>query len=430
MNTKFRNFLLAGLFCVSSAAHAGTAFDITSQMMPGWNLGNALDSTGGGETNWGNPVITQALIDKIKSAGFKTLRVPVSWDYYTSGSNFTIVSTRLDRVEQVVNYGLNDGLYVIINVHHNDGWEAPSYANEAAAKNRLTKLWQQIATRFKNYNNHLIFEVMNEPIVGSDWTGTTEYYNVVNNMDAAALSTIRATGGNNATRLVMLPGYVAGPWDNQINALKIPSDSMVAASVHAYVPYSFALDGSGTAQFTDTATIDSLFSRLNTRFLSQGIAVVIGEWGATNKGNTAERIKFASYYTKAAAKLGIPTIVWDNNIYTSGGESFGLINRSSLTWAYPDIVTAIMQGVSTSGASSSNSGSTTTSTSDYPSGYAKCANEGSSCKVKSGTGSVAFGAKGKWVYKTVTVSKSIACTVAAFGSDPLVGSSKKCSYQP
>lgn len=429
MNTLWRSFCVAGLALASSMAYATTAFDITSQMMPGWNLGNALDSTGGDETNWGNPVVTQALIDKIKSAGFKTLRVPVSWDYYTSGSGYTIASTRLDRVEQVVNYGLKDGLYVIINVHHNNGWEAPSAANEANAKDHLTKLWQQIATRFKGYDNHLIFEVMNEPIVGSDWTGTSEYYSVINRLDAAALSTIRGTGGNNASRLVMLPGYTAGPWDNQINALSLPSDSMIAASVHAYLPYSFALDGSGTSQFTDTATIDSLFSRLNTRFISKGIAVVIGEWGATNKGNTSERIKFATYYTKAAAKLGIPTIIWDNNVYSTGGESFGLINRSTLSWVYPDIITAIMQGISTSGASSS-SGSTSTSTSDYPSGYTKCANEGSTCKVKSGTGSVAFGAKGKWVYKTVTVGKSIACTVAAFGSDPLVGTSKKCSYQP
>ena len=132
MHHTLRSLLLAGSVLLSSSAWGATAFDITSKMMPGWNLGNSLDALGG-ETNWGNPVTTKAMIDKVKSAGFKTLRVPVSWDDFTSGSGYTIASARMNRVEEVVNYGLANGMYVIVNVHHTNGWIAPTYANEAAA---------------------------------------------------------------------------------------------------------------------------------------------------------------------------------------------------------------------------------------------------------------------------------------------------------
>ncbi|PLK48524.1 glycoside hydrolase family 5 protein [Uliginosibacterium sp. TH139] len=480
MHKILGSLLLAGCTLASSLAHAASASEITRSMMPGWNLGNALDAIGG-ETNWGNPKTTRAMIDKVRSAGFKSLRVPVSWDDYTSGSSYSIASTRLDRVEEVVNYGLANGMYVIINVHHHNGWEAPTYANQSTAKDRLGKLWQQIATRFKGYDEHLIFEVMNEPRSGEDWTGTAENYAVVNTLNAAALSTIRATGGNNASRLVMLPTYVAGPWDVQINALSLPADNMLAASIHAYIPYSFAMEYPGSSSFTDTALVDSVFAGLNTRFIAKGIPVVMGEWGTTNKGNYTERVKHAEYYVKAAAKLGIPVIVWDNNIFTTGGEAFGLLNRSTLSWTYPEIVTAIMQGASTmSGASSSAATSTASSskaaasssaasssskassaastssaaassvassskaassatssasttpallgTGDYPTGFSKCSAEDATCTVPTGTGWVAFGRKGKWVARNVGVGKSIACSVAAFGSNP-GGNPNKCAYQ-
>jgi endoglucanase len=393
MHNTIKTFLAAGaIFLSISSQGATTAFNITDNMMPGWNLGNSLDALGG-ETNWGNPATTQAMIDAVKKAGFKTLRVPVSWDEYASGSAYTISSTRLDRVEQVINYGLNDGMYVIVNVHHtSSNWEYPTTANEATAKARLQAYWQQIATRFKAYDNHLIFEVMNEPRYGDDWWGTSEYLSVINDLNAAALSTIRATGGNNASRLVMLPTYAAAPYDYQVNAFTVPSDSMVAVSVHAYLPYDFALNQSGTSSFTDTATLDSLFSRLQTAFVAKGVPVVLGEWGATSKSNTAERVKHALYFVKGAAKVRIPVILWDNNAFSGSGDIFGQLNRSTLAWGFPDIITAIQQGTaswtySSSSSSSSSAASSSVSSASSSSKASSSASSASSSKASSSSSS-------------------------------------------
>jgi endoglucanase len=261
-----------------------SAMQITGAMGVGWNLGNSLDASVN-ETNWGNPTTTKAMIDKVRSAGFTTLRVPVSWDDHVSGSSYTIASAWLDRVEQVANYGIANDMFVIVNVHHNNGWEAPTYSNETNARDRLTKLWQQIAVRFNKYGDKVIFETMNEPravVNGSDdWWGVQENFDVVNRLNAAAVSTIRATGGNNGKRLIMVPGYVAGANDHQIDAIVLPNDSKLAVSTHAYFPFGFALDAAGTSIFS-TTDVDDVFARLNTKFISKGIAVVMGEWASTN----------------------------------------------------------------------------------------------------------------------------------------------------
>lgn len=320
-----------------------TAMQITGAMGVGWNLGNSLDASVN-ETNWGNPKTTKAMIDKIKGAGFTTLRVPVSWDDHVSGSAFTIASSWLDRVEEVANYGIANNMFVIINIHHNNGWEAPTYGNESKARDRLTKLWQQIAVRFNKYGDKVIFETMNEPRSGDDWWGVQENFDVVNRLNAAAVSTIRATGGNNSKRLIMVPGYVAGANDHQIDAIVLPNDNKLAVSTHAYFPFGFALEQTGTSVFV-TTDVDNVFARLNTKFISKGIPVVMGEWASTHKNNLSERVKHAEYYVKKAKAVKIPTIWWDNNNPTAGtGDAMGLLKRSDNTWYYPTIVTAIMNG--------------------------------------------------------------------------------------
>jgi len=336
-----------------------TGFDITAEMKVGWNLGNTMDATGdtssqlADEIAWGNPKTTKANMDALKAAGFNTLRLPVSWDDHFSGGDYTIDKAWMDRVEEIANYALDNGMYVIVNIHHNS-WIDPSLANEANAKNHLVKLWPQIAERFKKYDHHVIFETMNEPRVVvrdgagndiGDWSGKQEYFDVVNRLNAAALDAIRATGGNNAKRLVMLPGYVAGSSDLQLNGIVLPNDPMVAVSTHAYWPYSFALQQPGTDKFTDTTNLDDLFLNINNKFILKGIPVVMGEWGALDKNNLNERVKFAEYYVKGAKKYGIPTIVWDNGNFSNTGEGFGLLRRDKNTWAYPTIVDAIMRGL-------------------------------------------------------------------------------------
>jgi endoglucanase len=336
------------------ACRVRAAADIVKEMGQGWNLGNTLDAFGNtanplaDETQWGNPKTTKALVDAVRKAGFTTMRVPVSWDDHMSGSARTIDPAWLDRVEEVLRYALDDGMTVIVNIHHNNGWEAPTQANEAGAKDTLVKLWTQIATRLRGYDHHLVFEVMNEPRVApngvDDWVGKVEYYDVLNRLDAAALAAIRATGGNNARRLVMIPTYAAAPDDAQLDALVLPADPMIALSSHAYRPWSFAGDQKGTSVFMGQAELDQLFARLNTKFVAKGIPVVIGEWASTDKGNAAERVKHAAYFVKGAHKYGMPTVWWDNGNHTpapTASDVMALLDRATNTWVHQDINDAI-----------------------------------------------------------------------------------------
>lgn len=332
-----------------------TGFDITGDMGVGWNLGNTMDATGNtanplnDETYWGNPKTTKANMDTLVAAGFKTLRLPVSWDDHMSGTDHTIDTAWLDRVEEIAKYALDDGMYVIVNIHHNNGWEMPTTANEANSKDYLSKMWPQIANRFNKYDHHLILETMNEPRVTvngvDDWVGTAEYYAVLNRLNATALQAIRGTGGNNAKRLVMIPGYAAGVSDAQLNGIILPSDPMIALSTHAYSPYDFALNQAGTAVFTDTKTLDDMYTSINTKFIAKGIPVVMGEWASTNKNNLTERVKHAKYYVTGAKKYNIPTVWWDNGNSTYSATSsdiMGILDRNTNTWVYPDLVTAII----------------------------------------------------------------------------------------
>ena len=337
----------------AAACQMRSAADIVNAMGVGWNLGNTMDATGntasplGDETFWGNPVTTRANIDALKAAGFNTLRLPVSWDDHLSGAARTIDPAWMDRVEQIANYALANNMYVIINIHHNNGWEAPTLANEAVATDTLVKLWKQIGARFNQYDQHVIFETMNEPRVAvagvDDWNGKQEYFDVVNRLNAAALAAIRTSGNANARRLVMLPGYVAGPNPLQLDAIVLPDDQLIALSTHAYSPYDFALNQQGTATFTGQAELDAMFARLNSKFIARGVPVVMGEWASTNKANLGERVKQANYFTRAARKLNIPTIWWDNgnSVYTATStDIMGLLDRKTNTWIYPEIVAA------------------------------------------------------------------------------------------
>ncbi len=331
-----------------------TAFQITNDMGAGWNLGNSLESDYN-ETYWGNPTTTKAMIDDIAEMGFTTLRVPVRWDdNYTNASTYTISSTYMDRVETVVNYGLANDMYVILNVHHNDLQH--NVPNTSVISAELSAIWTQIGNRFKNYGDKLIFEVNNEPRCGEDWTGNAEYYKSVNDCNEAARAAIRATGGNNTKRLVMLPTYCASGDDAKAAAwTKNAEDDMIAASIHAYLPYNFAFsndtDSGAHSEWleSDLAELKSFFGRMDSYFISKGIPVVLGEFGATNKNNTAEREKWAKAYIELARQFpeqDIPCVVWDNNYVanTAGTEQFKLYDRSSRKFVYEGIAKAITSG--------------------------------------------------------------------------------------
>ncbi len=358
-----------------------TATEVVSDMTVGWNIGNSLDSFGqkdsypytvSNETYWGNPKTTKALIDEVAKAGFNTIRIPVSWGQYTTGSNYQIPDFFMNRVKEVVDYCIANDMYVILNSHHdiNDQYcfYVPNNANKSRSEAYFKSIWTQIGNEFKNYDYHLVFETMNEPrLVGhsEEWwfprnnpsSDIQQAVACINDYNQVALNAIRATGGNNATRCVMVPGYDASIEGCMTDGFKMPSDSAsnrLILSVHAYIPYYFALASDTYVTKFDQSNksdIDTFFSDLNSKFLSRNIPVVVGETSATNRNNTAERVKWADYYWSAAAKhSNAAMVLWDNNIYDnnsagSDGECHRYIDRNSLQWCDPEIITIIMKHV-------------------------------------------------------------------------------------
>lgn len=360
---------------------------ILEDMGLGWNLGNSLDATGGSgldtETSWSNPKTTQALIDKVKSLGFNTVRVPVSWGKHVSGDNYTIDSAWLARVKEVVDYCYKNDMYVILNIHHDTKSSAsasgagyyPRSSAFSSSEKFVTSVWSQMAEYFKDYDYHLIFETLNEPRLigtGYEWwfnkwnipSEVKDAINCINKLNQKAVDTIRNTGSNNRGRLIMCPGYDASIDGATVSGFKLPTDisgnkNRIAVSVHAYSPYNFAMniDTSNGATSTYSSYIKdelkNLFSTLKSNFRDKGIPVVIGEFGSTDKNNTAERVKWATDYTALAKKNNIPCVLWDNNAFAVyngssivlNSEYHGYINRKNNTVTSPakDVIEALMK---------------------------------------------------------------------------------------
>ena len=368
------------------AAQMKSAKEVVKDMGVGWNLGNSLDSTGSWlgnngdptsyETAWGNPKTTKAMINKIKEAGFKTVRIPVSWGQHMGASpNYTVDEKWMNRVQEVVNYCIDNNLYVVLNIHHED-WIVPTNVKKSEVEPKLEKLWTQIATRFKNYDDKLIFEALNEPRVqgsAEEWSGgTKETRTVINSYNKVALKAIRSTGGNNAKRAVMMPTNAASGAEVALNDLVLPDDSNLIVSIHAYSPYNFAMNTSGTSSWNsskDKGELESEFDRYYNKFVAKGIPVVIGEFGSINKGNDSARVQHAKDYIEVATKRNIRCIWWDNNYSkVNEGETFGIFNRNNLTWYHEDIQKALISTYNkynTNGnSSSSNSNNTNSSNSN------------------------------------------------------------------
>ncbi len=329
-----------------------TAKEIVADMGIGWNLGNTLDSLGG-ETNWGNPKTTRKMIDTVKAAGFNTIRIPVTWDNGTGEApDYTISDEYFDRVETVINYALVNDMYAILDIHHSTtDWYFTTPELEESAADHYAKLWEQIADRFKDYGDQLIFETMNEPRSSEvDWIGDQTAYDIVNHFNRVSLEAIRNSGGNNAERLVMIPPYAASSNYSGIAALEIPEDDMIAVSIHAYLPYSFAMDTSATstADFgtdADKKALDNVFASLDKVFLSKDIPIVIGEFASTNKNNTEARVAHAKYYAQLCKTYNIPCVWWDNGANQANTtDAMGLLDRRRLEWVYPEIVKALVEG--------------------------------------------------------------------------------------
>lgn len=378
-------FALTGFTCTQEENqdfNIVTATEITSHMRVGWNLGNTLDARGerygfswlgGGvyanttveemETAWVSHVASCELINAVYKAGFNTLRIPVSW-FKAADENFNIRQDWMDRVVQVVNYGVANNMYIILNSHHDEYIFSllDDYMEET--KIAFEAIWSQIADTFINYNERLIFQGMNEPRTrGSpaEWSGgTAEERANLNILNQLFVDTIRASGGNNIERVLMIPTIAASMDEVAMRALVLPTDIVedrIIVTMHSYAPVHFALlpGPHGTRTHwnrntrSDTQPITSQIDRAYDLFVSQGIPVVITEMGNINRDNTRARVDWAEFFVEYASSKGIPSVWWDNGNHVvtyqnpwGYSETFGLFDRGTAELIHPLIVEALM----------------------------------------------------------------------------------------
>lgn len=322
----------------------------------GWNLGNTLDAHGTGntlnsETYWGNPKTTKAMIDKIANAGFNTIRIPVTFaEHLGKAPDYKIDEAWLDRVEEVVNYALDNNMFVILDTHHEtDYWLVPTKENEDSITKELTAIWIQISERFKNYDEKLIFEGMNEPRVegsANEWIGgIPSEREVVNNLNQAFVDTVRSTGGNNSSRYLIVCTYGHSAMEDAVMDMKIPNDNHIIAAVHMYAPYEFCFEQDRNYSNWDGSEMNTILYHVNAlkkKFYDQGIPVIITEFGATNKNNEQEILKWIDDYMNEMNKYGFKCIWWDNGNYDYEGEKFAIFNRKNLSWYSEAIKNALI----------------------------------------------------------------------------------------
>ena len=321
-----------------------SAAEIVGQMKLGWNLGNTLDALGMGtlddEMAWGNPVTTKEMVDRVKAAGFNVMRVPVSWGKHLD-SGYNIDRAWLARVREVVDYGIDNNMYVILNTHHEE-WYMPRQSDVDEDLRELGRLWEQIAEEFKDYDERLLFEGVNEPRLrgdGLEWWGTPEAREIVNCYAETFVSTVRMSGGNNALRSLLVTPYAASSATENLQALKIPENAgNIIVSVHAYLPYDFALNVHGMASYSNDGSVNTLMSDIKTLFLDKGNPVVITEFGSVNKENEQDRVQCAVDFLNSAKAIGVPCCWWDNNARWGDGELFGLLDRSGGGWYFPTLL--------------------------------------------------------------------------------------------
>lgn len=354
--------------------------DITAQQwnkgVVGWNLGNQLEcpptgwdneSTAFGnpsnasnaETAWGNPRVTKAMINAVKAAGFNAIRIPVRWQcHITDATNMTVSTDWMNRVKEVVDYCISNDMKVIINTHHDKWLESrPTNSYKSENNQKLKLLWTQIANTFKDYGYELAFAGTNEVHLPDNWNSpTTENQTVQNSYNQTFVDAVRATGGNNRKRHLIVQTYNCSldfGLDAKTGGFIVPRDiegngnSYLSVEIHYYTPWDYCGDTKydfwgnqfkqyGTTPASNETSMKTDFDQATTAWGNKGLGVVIGEWGVTNRekeGLTDKIHENMTYYcrclTKEAKQHGFSCFVWDNNAFGSGTEKFGIFDRDN-----------------------------------------------------------------------------------------------------
>lgn len=344
------------------------AIQFALSMGIGWNLGNQMDAHYDGcsyETGWGNKAATQQTFNGLAKAGFKSVRIPVTWmGHIGNAPTYTIEKGWMDRVDELVHMAHKAGLIVIINIHH-DGFGASDTPSKGAhwidlpaavadeerntlIKQELTMVWLQIGKRFANDGDWLVFETLNE-IQDGGWGGGAnrtdggKQYKVLNEWNQVCVDAIRAAGGKNETRYIGVPGYVCNP-ELTVENLVLPTDNVpdrLMVAVHSYDPWDFA--GSAAVQEWGHTGVDvvqgvgeeayvNMLNRLFNMYVRRGIPVYFGEFGAvrrTSKDDEPFRLYYFRYICKAMRERRIPALYWDNGNSKAGNDGFGVIDHAT-----------------------------------------------------------------------------------------------------
>lgn len=344
------------------------AIQFAMSMGIGWNLGNQMDAHYDGcsyETGWGNKAATQQTFNGLAKAGFKSVRIPVTWmGHIGNAPTYTIEKGWMDRVDELVHMAHKAGLIVIINIHH-DGFGAADTPSKGAhwidlpaavadeerntlIKQELTMVWLQIGKRFANDGEWLVFETLNE-IQDGGWGGGAnrtdggKQYKVLNEWNQVCVDAIRAAGGKNETRYIGVPGYVCNP-ELTVENLVLPTDNVpnrLMVAVHSYDPWDFA--GSAAVQEWGHTGVDvvpgvgeeayvNMLNRLFNMYVRRGIPVYFGEFGAVRRANKDDeqfRLYYFRYICKAMRERRISALYWDNGNSKGGNDGFGVIDHAT-----------------------------------------------------------------------------------------------------
>ena len=366
------------------------AMDVVKQMGVGWNLGNTLEAYNGRsaanlaprrrtgsdgqgtlpmdgvgdtfpagletETSWGNPVTTKALIDSVRAAGFRSLRIPVRWypHFVYDGQTLRIDPKWTARVKEIVGYALANDMYVVLNTHHEMWLEShPTYADSANVYKQLRMLWTEIAHEFADYDQHLVFAGTNEVHIPGNWgRPSQENADVQNGMNQVFVDAVRATGGKNRWRPLAVQTYVCNGQFG-VELFRMPHDVVdkrLIVEVHNYDPYNYGLQDKvrfwgtpyikyDTESDNDEAAIDATYRKLHDAFTAKGVPFIVGEMGANfHTGKDADELRVVEesygYYLEHVVKVvrsnGGAPFVWDNGVTgRRGTECFGMFDRRS-----------------------------------------------------------------------------------------------------
>lgn len=350
-----RSLLLLGTLLFSALQLPVWAFaasrmqEYVDAMQPGWNLGNTLDAPSG-ETGWGNPPVTKKLIRQIAAEGFKSIRIPVTWINHMEGApDYRVHPAWMNRVQEIVDWSLEAGLYVMINVHHDSrNWtnKMPEKRDEVLARYRA--LWTQIAARFRDHPERLMFESINEPEF--DHVDQPTQLALLDELNVLFFHLVRGSGGGNATRPLVLTTLKASGEQPYLDALNATiarlADPNLIATIHYYGYWPFSVNVAGSTTF-DEKTIADLKTHVDSAheaFVARGIPVIIGEYGLLcfdkdDTGSAVERgelLKFFEFYTHYAREKKFALMWWDN------GQHF---DRATGRWRDPELFGTIKQSL-------------------------------------------------------------------------------------